>query len=134
MNLFSKEQLEGMIEQMGLVDVPECEEHRYALRRKLLNSKYFHVHRSVTPRRALLFVPVVAGGFVVVSLAVGMNLHFVSNRSFASAPSVIAETSQTNFSKRGLIATFVDDRPMVPVERFANTVSFSTVATTMRVE
>lgn len=135
MKTFSKEQLEEIFEQSSSVNIPECIEHRYELRRKLLNSRYFDAHRNNTRHRALIFVPVVASGFVAVILFV-----VIQTSSPINIPTTLEEKTEivgnfdSDFLTDGLTATFMDDRPMVPITLTTNTVPFSTASARMTVQ
>lgn len=133
MKSFTKEQLEGMIERANAIEVPECDEHRYALRRKLLNSTYFDEHRNIMRRRAMLFVPVVASGFAVAVLFVGFHTTPSINGDVTTEQTEVATAPDPDFLTDGLVATFVDDRPLIKSSLNANTVSFSTASTSMQV-
>ncbi len=69
--------IERLLEQLGADEVPGDPGHRYALRRSLLNSRYFEVHRArvIWERIITISGPGVAGAFVVamVVLAVYVN-------------------------------------------------------------
>lgn len=135
MNTFSKEQLEELFEQSGSMEVPECAEHRYALRRKLLNSQYFDEHRNTMRRRAMLLVPFFASGFAVMVLLVAIQTTPSVNTSVSIKEKTdIATAFYPDFLTEGLTATYLDDRPVVPLMIQANTVSFSTAATVMSIQ
>ena len=135
MKPLSKDNLEEMFEQMGTEEAPVCDEHRYALRRKLLNSSYFNEHRTAMRRRAMLFVPVVASGFVVAVLFIASHTNpSVNPDSFAGAPLVSSGAISPDFLTDGLSATFVDGRPMIPVTYQPNTVLFSTKAMALKID
>lgn len=126
MNTFSKEQLEELFEQSGSIEVPECVEHRYALRRKLLNSQYFDEHRNAMRRRSLFLVPVFASGFaIMVLLVVIQTAPSAKVISLAEEHADVIGVVDPDFLTDGLTATFFDDRPMVPLTLPANTVPFS---------
>ncbi|MCX6714748.1 MAG: hypothetical protein NTX72_02960 [Candidatus Uhrbacteria bacterium] len=133
MNTYSKEQLEQLFEQTGTMNIPECDEHRYALRRKLLNSSYFNEHRNAMRRRAMLFVPVVASGFAVAVLFVGTHTMPALNVDVATEQTEIAGAPDPDFLTDGLTATYFDARPVVAATLDANTVPFSTAAMNMQI-
>lgn len=135
MKTFSKEQLEELFEQSGSIEVPECADHRYALRRKLLNSQYFDEHRNAMRRRAMLFVPVVASGFAVMVLFVAIQTTPAMNvLPSTEERSDVVGLFDPDFITDGLTATYLDDRPMVPLSFQANTVPFSTAAVAMNIQ
>ncbi|OGL62120.1 hypothetical protein A3E97_02835 [Candidatus Uhrbacteria bacterium RIFCSPHIGHO2_12_FULL_47_12] len=135
MNLFLKDNLEGLIEHVHSINVPECEEHRYALRRMLLNSTYFDEHRNAVRRRAMLFVPAAASMFVVAVLFVASQTHpGTLTEDIVEQPIVVINKVEPSFLTKGLSATFIDDRPMIPVTFQPNTILFSTATMAMKLE
>jgi hypothetical protein len=66
--------LEQLLERLGSVETPECLEHRYALRRALLNSPRFERNRfrMVWTRLFTYTATFVAGGAVVAVLVVSV--------------------------------------------------------------
>ena len=133
MNTFSKNNLEEILDCMGAQDVPESIEHRYKLRRMLLNSKYFDAHYAAK-RRVMMFVPVVASGFMVVMLFVAVQNNPAVNTDLVQEPTQGAGVYRPDFVTEGLIATFVDDRPLVPATIQANTVQYSTRALAVQIQ
>lgn len=129
MKIFSKNQLEELFEQMGSHHVPECDEHRYALRRVLLNSRYFSEQKKSKLHHIHVFVPILVSGLAVFIFILGTPNAFVENKESVPVRSISASTIQKN-----LIATYIDDRPILRVAVPENIVPFSTVAMSMRVE
>lgn len=135
MSLFLNEKLEELIEHAGSIEAPECEAHRYALRRMLLNSSYFDEHRSTMRRRAMLLMPVVASGFFVAVLFMATQTSSGSNTPESlNEPLLFTNSFDQGSLTEGLSATFVDDRPIIPVAYEANKVSFSTASMVLNVD
>lgn len=123
------------MDQLGSAEIPECTEHRYELRRRLLNSSYFDAHKRMARRRAMIFVPVVASGFAAVILLVVIQTN-PTNTPLQSIEekTEIAGTYDPDFLTDGLTATFVDGRPMIPVTYGVNTVQFSTTSSVLSIQ
>lgn len=124
----SQYKIEELLEQMGSIETDEETKHRHALRRCLLSSQYFEMNRLLKRRMFLFVIPFFAGGLLLTVLVV-MN---ISQKNMAVSPTPsqaepIAVVSTPSFSTEGLLAKYVDDRPMIPVNRVINTVSFHPV-------
>lgn len=76
MNPQDQRTIEQLLEQMGADEAIGDPMHRYALRRTLLNSRYFEVHRAriVWERVIAISGPAFAGGFVVVMVAIAVHV------------------------------------------------------------
>jgi hypothetical protein len=92
MNPQDQQTIEQLLEQLGSDEPIGDPTHRYVLRRSLLNSRYFEVHRAsvVWERVIAISGPAFAGGFVVVmvALAVHVGPGVLESESTNSAPLV----------------------------------------------
>lgn len=77
MNPQDQRTIEQLLEQLGANEYPGEASHRYALRRSLMNSRYFEVHRArvVWERMIAIGGPAVAGGFVIVMVAFAVQIY-----------------------------------------------------------
>lgn len=125
MNASSQYKIEELLERMSAVETEAETKHRYALRRCLLSSQYFEMNRLIKRRMFMFVIPFFAGGLLLTVLVV-MN----TSPKVMSAPLTLSQTESIadvftpSFSTDGLVAKYVDDRPMIPVSRVMNTVSF----------
>lgn len=130
--------LEELLEQMGSTEVPGDSTHRYALRRKLLCSRFFgdHCERQAKINRVFTYTaPLFAGGAMV-----GMFVLFASFTTFDSgavevtATAEIVEMASTPTMANIEINEFVSspDEPKVQLAEFelADSHLFGTVTTT----
>jgi hypothetical protein len=90
----SREQLnlEELLEHMGTDEVPGDSVHRYALRRKLLCSRFFgdHCERTAKINRVFTYTaPLFAGGVMV-----GMFVFFASFTSFDSGAVEVSTSAE----------------------------------------
>ena len=132
MNRPSFNEIESLLEHMGAEECKEEVKHRYALRRKLLCSRFSFSSRFVRNRLYVWTLPLLTGGFVVMVLFSAVTTSSISDSSvLLDSPAVAADVAQVAadvvpaFSTDGLVAQFVDDRPMIPVTHFGNVVPFS---------
>lgn len=107
-------QLEGLLDRLGPVDVPEDPAHRYALRRALLNSTLFERNRFriVWTRVFTYTTSVVAGGAVVAVLVVNvLTVELEQNRR---SPLVARPSTPVEF------VSFAERPEMLHVLEFAS--------------
>ena len=134
MNAQSHHNIEDLFERMGSTEIVEDTDHRYALRRKILCSKQFqktsaHDHRKFF----FLLIPFFASGFLVIAFTVSSSPSFSSpvkgspgGVSFSSPIQTEQVADQVtlppSFSTNGLVANYIDDRPLVSMNRDPNRV------------
>lgn len=125
MNESSRYKIEELLERMSAVETEAITKHRYALRRCLLASRYFETNKLFKHRLFMFVIPFFAGGLLLTVLVV-MNSSSKNNSApFTLSPTEsIADVFTPSFSTDGLVAKYIDDRPMIPVNRVMNTVSF----------
>lgn len=125
--------IEDLLERMGARAIAEDTEHRYALRRTILCSKQFQKSAALHHRKLLLLiVPFFASGFLVMVIMVSSSPSFTptvkdestvsSLESLVQAQQVADNVVSPEFLKEGLVAQYIDDRPLVPMNRDSNRV------------
>ena len=125
MSAQSQYKIEELLEQIGSNVVQEEIKHRHALRRCLLSSKYFAVNASFKRRVFLLAIPFFASGLLItIFIVMHSTPANVSTPVVLSPAEPIADAYVPSFSTNGLVAKYIDDRPMIPADRVMNTVSF----------
>ncbi len=124
----SSHNIEDLFERMGSIQISEDTEHRYALRRKILCSKYFHKSNAQDHKKLFfLIVPFFASGFIVIALTVSSSTSLQNDTSTSIAPVLLSEQIATEVTASSLltdapVAQYIDDRPMIPMGRDSNRV------------
>lgn len=123
----SKHNVEALFSCLGSTDVPICETHYFALRRTLLNSKYFaEERRAASEHKTFLFFPFVASGVLVLGLFV-LFPDAPSEASYAERnKSVSIQFVEVGAENKPSTESFFDDRPPVWSGMSSATESFST--------
>jgi hypothetical protein len=118
MNPQDRRTIEQFLEQLGSEQHPGEHGHRYQLRRSLLNSSYFEVHRArVIWERIIAFSgPAFAGGFVVLMVVLAVQVYPNENRVVsvdselhivqAEEPSVLPEPEVFDIPNEIPVASF----------------------------
>ena len=77
MNPTDQRTIEQLLEELGAEEYPGDPSHRYTLRRTLLNSRYFEVHRArvVWERIITISGPAFAGGFVLAMVVLAVHVY-----------------------------------------------------------
>jgi len=133
MNLPKENNPEELFAHIGALETPECFEHRYKLKRALLCSKYFDTCEQNSSSQFKLILPIALSGFFVLLLLVNVPITPSSD----SAVSTITQDAgfialnKPDFITEGLVASFMDDRPLVKSPVTANMLTLSTPVSVM---
>lgn len=125
-----KNNLEELLECLGSQETPECEEHRYALKRALLCSKYFE--ETIARRKQVTAWQMLATSMFALALFVVLVPSTPASEETV-IPSSISIISEPMKLTDDLVASYIDDRPIVTTSFQANTLTFTPKVTALNV-